>query len=123
MVGLVRAGTAKDREARRVRDSQFSETERKRLATAQQLLAVALDQSATPAERQIAYRRVRDEVDGLLALSDEAVERLEKKVALQLDAGTTPPQTGTSPPQTGTTPPQTGAAPPRDGDGAATPHS
>ena len=43
-----------EREARRVRDSQFSETERKRLATAQQLLAVALDQSATPAERQIA---------------------------------------------------------------------
>ena len=66
---------------------------------------------------------MRDEVDGLLALSDEAVDRLEKKVALQLDAGTTPPQTGTSPPQTGTTPPQTGAAPPRDGDGAATPHS
>lgn len=105
-----------EREARRVRDSQFSETERKRLATAQQLLAVALDQSATPAERQIAYRRVRDEVDGLLALSDEAVERLEKKVALQLDAGTTAPHARP-------TPPQTGAAPPRDGDGAATPHS
>lgn len=99
-----------------MRDSQFSETERKRLATAQQLLAVALDQSATPAERQIAYRRVRDEVDGLLALSDEAVERLEKKVALQLDAGTTAPHAGAAPPPTG-------AAPPRDGDGAATPHS
>ncbi|MGB4779763.1 hypothetical protein [Microbacterium sp.] len=76
-----------EREARRVRDSQFSEVERKRLATAQQLLTVALDESATPAERQLAYRRVREEVDGLLALSDEAVEVLEKKVALQLDAG------------------------------------
>lgn len=74
-----------EREARRVRDSQFSDTERKRLATAQQLLAVALDQSATPAERQVAYRRVREEVDGLLALSDEAVERLETKVALQIE--------------------------------------
>ncbi|TGY36154.1 hypothetical protein E5344_10240 [Microbacterium laevaniformans] len=74
-----------EREARRVRDSQFSDAERKRLATAQQLLAVALDQSATPAERQVAYRRVREEVDGLLALSDEAVERLETKVALQLE--------------------------------------
>ncbi|WP_036319329.1 hypothetical protein [Microbacterium sp. B24] len=74
-----------ERDARRVRDSQFSDAERKRLATAQQLLAVALDQSATPAERQVAYRRVREEVDGLLALSDEAVERLETKVALQLE--------------------------------------
>lgn len=74
-----------ERDARRVRDSQFTDTERKRLATAQQLLAVALDQSATPAERQVAYRRVREEVDGLLALSDEAVEILETKVALQLE--------------------------------------
>lgn len=74
-----------ERDARRVRDSRFSDAERKRLATAQQLLAVALDQSATPAERQVAYRRVREEVDGLLALSDEAVERLETKVALQLE--------------------------------------
>jgi len=74
-----------ERDARRVRDSQFTDTERKRLATAQQLLSVALDQSATPAERQLAYRRVREEVDGLLALSDEAVEILENKVALQLE--------------------------------------
>lgn len=74
-----------EREARRVRDSQFTETERKRLATAQQLLAVALDDSATPAERQVAYRRVREEVDGLLALSDEAVEILENRVALQIE--------------------------------------
>ncbi|GAA4057782.1 hypothetical protein GCM10023065_03450 [Microbacterium laevaniformans] len=74
-----------ERDARRVRDSQFTETERKRLATAQQLLSVALDESATPAERQVAYRRVREEVDGLLALSDEAVEILENKVALQIE--------------------------------------
>jgi len=74
-----------ERDARRVRDSQFTDTERKRLATAQQLLAVALDQSATPAERQLAYRRVREEVDGLLALSDQAVEILENKVALQIE--------------------------------------
>lgn len=78
-----------ERDARRVRDSQFSATERKRLATAQQLLAVALDQSATPAERQVAYRRVRDEVDGLLSISDEAVDLLEQKVALQLEPGRT----------------------------------
>ena len=76
-----------EREARRVRDSQFSEEERKRLATASRLLAVGVDEAATPAERQLAYRRVREELDGLIALSDEAVEVLEQKVAQQLPPG------------------------------------
>ncbi len=79
-----------ERDARRVRDSQFAADERKRLATAQQLLAVALDTSATPAERQLAYRRVRDQIDGLIALSDDAVELLEKKVALQIESPAAP---------------------------------
>lgn len=81
-----------ERDARRVRDSQFTALERKRLATAQQLLAVAVDQSATPAERQLAYRRVRDEVEGLLSLSDEAVDILQKKVALQIEAAPVAPE-------------------------------
>lgn len=76
-----------ERDARRVRDSSFTEGERKRLNTAKQLLTVAIDQAATPAERQLAYRRVREELDGLLSISDEAIEVLEKKVALELDAG------------------------------------
>ncbi|MBD7958415.1 hypothetical protein H9651_12255 [Microbacterium sp. Sa4CUA7] len=75
-----------EREARRVRDSSFTEVERKRLSTAKQLLTVAIDQAATPAERQLAYKRVREELDGLISLSDEAVEELEKKVALELTA-------------------------------------
>jgi hypothetical protein len=76
-----------EREARRVRDSQFTEEERKRLATASRLLAVAVDEAATPPERQLAYRRVREELDGLIALSDEAVEVLEKQVAQELPPG------------------------------------
>ncbi len=74
-----------ERDARRIRDSSFTAAERKRLDTAKQLISVAVDQAATPAERQVAYKRVRDELDGLIALSDEAVEILEKKVALQLE--------------------------------------
>ncbi|MEV8267545.1 hypothetical protein [Microbacterium sp. NPDC076911] len=73
-----------ERDARRIKDSNFTELERKRLATAKQLLGVAIDQAATPAERQLAYRRVREELDGLLSLSDDAIEGLQKKVALQL---------------------------------------
>ncbi|WP_228484660.1 hypothetical protein [Microbacterium cremeum] len=73
-----------ERDARRLRDSSFSEVERKRLETAKQLLTVAVDDAATPAERQLAYRRVREELDGLISISDEAIEVLEKKVMLEL---------------------------------------
>ncbi|MCR2826906.1 hypothetical protein [Microbacterium sp. zg.Y909] len=77
-----------EREARRMRDSSFSEVERKRLATAQQLLSVAVDQAATPSERQLAYKRVREELNGLIALSDEAIDVLETKVSLEITSGT-----------------------------------
>lgn len=76
-----------ERDARRLKDSSFTEVERKRLAKAQQLLGVAVDQAATPAERQLAYRRVREELDGLLLLSDGAVDVLKEKVGLQLTTG------------------------------------
>ncbi|MCP2638423.1 hypothetical protein K0817_017865 [Microbacterium sp. HD4P20] len=73
-----------ERDARRLRDSSFTEVERKRLDTAKQLLTVAIDQAATPAERQLAYRRVREELDGLISISDEAIEVLETKVMLEI---------------------------------------
>lgn len=75
-----------EKDARRLRDSTFSEPERKRLDRAQQLLKVAVDESATQAERNVAYRRVRDELEGLILLSDEAVQVLEKQVARELPA-------------------------------------
>lgn len=80
-----------ERDARRLRDSTFTEPERKRLDRAQQLLKVAVDESATQAERNIAYKRVRDELEGLILLSDEAVQVLEKQVARELPAQATPP--------------------------------
>ena len=101
-----------ERDARRLKDSSFTTVERKRLDTAKQLLTIAIDEAATPAERQVAYRRVREELDGLISLSDEAIEVLEAKVSLELTTGASaqvPPEAQT--PQT-TTP---DAAPPRDG--------
>lgn len=85
-----------EQDARRLRDSTFTEVERKRLDTAKQLLSVAIDHAATPAERQLAYRRVREELDGLISLSDGAIEVLETKVALELPASAipVPPPTG-----------------------------
>lgn len=73
-----------EKDARRLRDSSFSPDERKRLDRAQHMLKVALDDSATQAERQVAYKRVRDELDGLILLSDDAVDVLKKKVAGEL---------------------------------------
>jgi len=58
---------------------------------------VATDQAATPNERQLAYKRVREELDGLILLSDEAVDVLEKKVALELPRGATAPPAATAP--------------------------
>ncbi|WP_345801063.1 hypothetical protein AAIB33_16600 [Microbacterium sp. AZCO] len=78
-----------ERDARRIKDSGFTDVERKRLDTAKQLLTVAIDQAATPAERQLAYKRVREELDGLISLSDDAIVVLEKQVGHELTAGPT----------------------------------
>ncbi|BDV29419.1 hypothetical protein [Microbacterium terricola] len=109
-----------ERDARRIKDSGFTEIERKRLDTAKQLITVAIDEAATPAERQLAYRRVRQELDGLISLSDEAIEVLENKVALELPAARTEPRASTLPPSAPAQPapsaPQTWPVPSRSGD-------
>ena len=100
-----------ERDARRIKDSGFSEVERKRLDTAKQLLTVAIDQAATPAERQLAYRRVRQELDGLISLSDEAIEVLESRVSLELPPTVpTEKSTDAAPPRPSTTPPPPSSA-------------
>lgn len=106
-----------ERDARRLRDSTFSDAERKRLETAKQLLSIAIDQAATPAERQIAYRRVREELDGLISLSDDAIEVLETRVALELAATT---DAATSDAAAGPVP--AASAPDRDGPAAPPPN-
>ncbi|EMY34328.1 hypothetical protein D477_010266 [Arthrobacter crystallopoietes BAB-32] len=73
-----------EREARRIKDQHFTGPERQRLNTARRLLTMAVDRAGTPAERQLAYRRARKELDGLLALPPEAVAALERRVAPEL---------------------------------------
>ncbi|MET3141748.1 UNVERIFIED_ORG: hypothetical protein ABIB13_001450 [Arthrobacter sp. UYEF2] len=73
-----------EREAKRIKDSNFTGPERQRLATARKLLNLALDNAATPAERQTAYRRARRELDGLIVLPEATVAALEEKIARQL---------------------------------------
>lgn len=68
-------------EARRVRASGFSAQERQRLELARKLVTVAIDDAATAAERQTAYRRARRELDGLIVLPDATITSLEEKIA------------------------------------------
>jgi hypothetical protein len=74
-----------EREARRLTDSKFTGPERERLATARQLLKIAENDAATPAERQAAYKRARRELDGLIVLPDVTVAAMEGKIAPMLD--------------------------------------
>ncbi|UFU02964.1 hypothetical protein LQF12_16000 [Ruania suaedae] len=70
-----------EREARRRRTSDFSETERASLNRAKQLLALADDTGATQAERQSAYRRATRELEGLIALPEATTGALEQRIA------------------------------------------
>ena len=70
-----------EREARRVKDSAFTEPERERLKTARKLVNLAENDAASAPERQAAYKRARRELDGLLVLPDITVAALEEKVA------------------------------------------
>ena len=78
-------------EARRVRASGFTTEERQRLETARRLVTVAIDDAATAAERQTAYRRARRELDGLIVLPDATVSSLEEKVAGAIGRRPEPP--------------------------------
>ncbi|MET1064638.1 MAG: hypothetical protein ABWX85_06670, partial [Arthrobacter sp.] len=79
-----------EREARRIKDSNFTGPERDRLATARKLLRIASDAAATPAERQTAYKRARRELDGLIVLPDATLAALEEKIAGMIGAGGNP---------------------------------
>ncbi|WP_461174775.1 hypothetical protein M1D93_09075 [Arthrobacter sp. Z1-9] len=88
--GFSLAQDVAEREAKRLRDSKFTGPERERLATARQLLKIAENHAATPAERQAAYKRARRELDGLIVLPDVTVAALEDKIALMLGPGARP---------------------------------
>ncbi|MXP21824.1 hypothetical protein GIY30_10730 [Gordonia sp. HNM0687] len=76
-----------EREARRRRQADFSPVERERLERARRLIAVAGDDGATAAERQAAYRKARDELEGLIAVPPAAAQQLEQRIAGALEPG------------------------------------
>ena len=73
-------------EAVRRRRSDFSAEAQERLQRAQRLLRVAEDSAATPQERQNAYARARDELDGLVVLPAVTRLAIERGIAGEIEA-------------------------------------
>jgi len=73
-------------EAIRRRRSDFSEDEQQRLQRAQHLLHLAQDEAATREERQNAYARASQELDGLIVLPAPARAAIERRIAGQIEA-------------------------------------
>lgn len=68
---------AAEREAKKVQWSRFTEEERKNLSRAKSLLAMAMDESSSPSERQVAYKRVLKELQGLVHIPKQALLAIE----------------------------------------------
>jgi hypothetical protein len=73
-------------EAKRRRRGGFSREEQEHLVRAQSLLRLALDDGATPQERQNAYRKAQRELEGLIVLPESIRAQIEQRVAGQLEA-------------------------------------
>ncbi len=73
-------------EAIRRRRSDFSSDDQQRIERAQHLMRLATDSGATPQERQSAYRKARNELDGLIALPAMTRASIERKIAGEIQA-------------------------------------
>lgn len=71
-------------EARRVKMSNFSESERESLLRAKKLFNMAMNESSSENERQVAYKRMLSEVDGLVYIPSKTLVSLEEKVKLAI---------------------------------------
>lgn len=72
-------------EAKRSKWSSFSDDERVSLRTAQNLLSIAVNAASSPNERQIAYKRLIREVEGILVFPEEGILELEALVSLEIE--------------------------------------
>lgn len=68
-------------EAKRTKWNGYSKQEQDSLRTAQNLLAIATNSASSANERQVAYKRLIKEVEGILVFPEKTVLELETKVA------------------------------------------
>ena len=74
---------AAEQEARRVRRGRFSREERRALRRAEQLLAIAKNDGASPHERRVAYLRLLTTLEGILDVPEAARTELETITAIR----------------------------------------
>ena len=73
-------------EAKRRRRGGFTRDEQEHLVRAQSLLRLAMDEGATSAERQSAYRKAQRELEGLISLPPSMRAQIERHIAGQIEA-------------------------------------
>ena len=73
-------------EAKRRRRGGFTRDEQEHLVRAQSLLRLAMDEGATPSERQSAYRKAQKELEGLVLLPSSTLAQIERRIAGQIEA-------------------------------------
>ncbi len=83
----VTAFAAAETEAHRRRRDAFTDDGRQRISRAQRLLRVASDTGATPQEREQAYQRAGQELDGLIVLPPATRAAIERGIAGELGGG------------------------------------
>lgn len=71
-------------DARRISKSMWSSEEKARAKNASQMLALAMDENASPAERRTAHERAIKELEGIYALPQKA----EQRVIALIESGT-----------------------------------
>lgn len=81
---------AAEQEARRVRRGRFSREERRALSHAEQLLAIAKNDGASPHERRVAYQRLIITLEGILDVPEAARTQLEISTGARQQIGTAP---------------------------------
>lgn len=74
-------------ESKRLRWNSYSEKERSSLRTAKSLLSIALNSASSENERQVAYKRLIKEVEGILVLPEQAILELEAKISPAITNG------------------------------------
>lgn len=72
-------------EAERMRWNSFSEDERRHLRSAQALLNIAMDSASSPHERNVAYKRLLKEVEGIITLSPATLLGIEERTTLRIE--------------------------------------
>ena len=73
-------------EAQRMKWNSFSVEEKKHLRTAQKLLNMAMDSSSSSSERNVAYKQLLKEVEGIISLSPATILEIEERSMLGIEA-------------------------------------